>query len=62
MWKNDYSRRLVLANRQAKVSKDFTFSYVHVKKKREREQKLPRQFLPCKQGSLTGWHIGGAIN
>ena len=62
MWKNDYSRRLVLANRQAKVSKDFTFSYVHVKKKREREQKLPRQFLPCKQGSLTGWRIGGAIN
>ena len=61
MWENDYSRRLlVLANRQVKVSKDFTFSYVHVKKKRE--QKLPRQFLPCKQGSLTGWRIGGAVN
>ena len=35
MWENDYSRRLVLANRQAKVSKDFTFSSVRVKKKRE---------------------------
>ena len=38
MWKNDYSRRLVMANRQVKVSKDFTFSYVHVKKKRERTE------------------------
>lgn len=35
MWENDYSRRLVLANRQGKVSKDFTFSFVHVKKERE---------------------------
>lgn len=41
MWKNDYSRRLVLANRQAKVSKDFTFSYVHVKKKKRENRNYP---------------------
>lgn len=45
MWKKDYSRRLVLANRQAKVSKDFTFSYVHVKKK-ERERTEITQAVP----------------